>query len=123
MGIIQSREEREAAKEQKRLKKLRTGIRKPEEVSKQYSILCSEAGDKEYKIKCLKMELDQIYQQLSKMNQEFHKAQEVWARTEAEKKSIIDSTKPAHTEEQKIAAAALAQMASNSESEHEAQSI
>lgn len=72
-----SRKEREAAKAKKEQDALKAKTRLPDVVGMEYSRLCSTAGDKQYRIKTMQMELDCVNERLAQLNGEYDKAIEV----------------------------------------------
>lgn len=73
--------ERKAAKkfaqEQKRLEKLKSTVRTPEEISSEYAGIAREAGEAQFKIETLKAELQGFNNQMFRLHQEYLKAVEV----------------------------------------------
>lgn len=94
MKIFKSKAQREAERVQKQREKDRTTVRKPEDIGKEYTALCGEAGDKQYRIKVLTMELEQVNQRLNFLNQEFHRAQAAHKPTADEAKALAAAVKP-----------------------------
>ncbi len=97
MAIFKTRKEREALKAAKILEALKAKTRKPDDVGMEYSRLCSTAGDKQYRIKTMQMELDCINERLAQLNDEFEKAQKVHGSGEPVKSPVVEQVPEALT--------------------------
>lgn len=116
MKIFKTKAQREEDRKAKQLETDKKNWRKPEIVGREYGNLCSEAGDKQYRLKVLETELEGINKRLHLLNQEYAKAVEVHGEPKLtqelppggstmSKAEFEEKTKPVVTEEEQLALA------------------